>query len=492
MNFSLMQERFLLIKARLREVGLVFYETYQGYCRRDELFYRACLAAAWIGFFVTIEWDVWFFKRFGLWHFYPADGIIFRLYVPLVMLFPFLLYGARIRIHKRRFAADLREVFELVGLKNALGNYPRFLSLEPITGGTMKLRVTNGAFPITEWTKRKERLEATMRVFIDEIRTVQERGIIEVMFSFNPMPNIVKVEDIFSYKKYTYFLGVGRTKSHIGDFSKSPHLLVAGQSGGGKSYFMRQMVTTIKVNQPESKFIMVDLKGGAEFGIFETVPGIEVYYSVDKIPGAIAPLIKELKFRAEALKERQITKIEDFFATIEWKKMSLEEKAKHRLGHRIFVVVDECAEIFLFGLGHDPVHTRTIRGNMSQIARLGRFVGIHVILGTQRPDKHAVDPQVKSNLTSIVSFRIPDLGGSLAILGNGRATDLPGIKGRAVVQDDGEQVEIQTPFLEFNDVIKLLEKMKPAEQVIKAEEPKTENTEKEVTVEAKEHNPLTT
>jgi S-DNA-T family DNA segregation ATPase FtsK/SpoIIIE len=121
------------------------------------------------------------------------------------------------------------------------------------------------------------------------------------------------------------------------------------------------------------------------------------------------------------------------------------------------VVIDECAEIFLFGLGHEASHTRAIRGAMSSITRLGRFVGVHVVLGTQRPDKQAVDPQVKTNLPSTVCFRIHDHGGSLAVLGTGRATDLPKLPGRAILKTGADEQEIQTPLLEFGEAMKLLE-----------------------------------
>jgi S-DNA-T family DNA segregation ATPase FtsK/SpoIIIE len=94
---------------------------------------------------------------------------------------------------------------------------------------------------------------------------------------------------------------------------------------------------------------------------------------------------------------------------------------------------------------------------MSTIARLGRFVGVHVILGTQRPDKQAVDPQVKTNMTSTICFRIHDHGGSLAVLGTGRATDLPKLPGRAILRTGADELEIQTPLLEFGEAMKLLE-----------------------------------
>ena len=152
-----------------------------------------------------------------------------------------------------------------------------------------------------------------------------------------------------------------------------------------------------------------------------------------------------------------ITDIKYFFESDQFKRMSVEEKRSHTLGRRIIIVVDECAEIFLFGLGHPAEHTRTLRAAMSRITRLGRSVGIHAVIATQRPDKNAVDPQVKTNLPTTICYRINDIGGSLAVLGNGRATDLPNIPGRAVLRSGSEEVELQTPYMDPKEAVKILE-----------------------------------
>ncbi len=454
---STFDQRLEIIKIRLWEVGQIFEETWKGFLRKDPSLFRFILAALFIAFALLLELYVWHFKTINVWRFYPSDGWIYKAYVTAAIWAPIIFYGVWIRNDKKQFIKKLKEVFDIVGLKNAIGNYPNFLSLEPITGGTMKLRLTNGAFALSEWQKRKERLEANMRVFIDEIKSVPEKGFIEITFSYDPMPTKVTIENIFAYRDYRYFLGRDRTKTYTGSFAESPHLLIAGETGGGKSVFMRQIITTIKVNQAEAAFHLVDLKGGVEFSHFDKFPGMKVISEIGSVAAALRSITANMKIRTQALKSRKMTKIDEFFATSEFKQMSVEAREKHVLGHRVFVVVDECAEIFLFGLGHDAAQTREIRGCMSTIARLGRFVGIHVILGTQRPDKQAVDPQVKTNLTSTVCFRIHDHGGSLSVLGTGRATDLPKHAGRAILRTGPDENEIQTPLLEFGDAMKILE-----------------------------------
>jgi hypothetical protein len=454
---STLEHRIQILKTRLIDIGQVFAEIGKGFWRKDPALFRFLIGSTSLALSILLCIDVWIFKRIGLWWIYPADGWVFRLYASAVVWAPVLAYGMWQRNSKKKFIRNLKEVFDLVGLKNAIGSYPNFLELEPLSGGTMKLKVTNGAFSLKEWQNRKERLESSLRVFIDEIKHLTERGIVEITFSYDPMPSIVSIENIFAYRQYRYFIGRDRTKSYDGDFSESPHLLVAGESGGGKSTFMRQLITTVKINQPEAEFHLIDLKGGVEFGHFEKFPGMKIVAEMGSVAAALKTITGNIKVRSQALKERRLTKIEDFFVSDEFRKLDQKGREKHTLGRRVFVVIDECAEVFLFGLGHDAAQTREIRASVSTIARLGRFVGVHVILGTQRPDKKAIDPQVKTNLSTVISFRIQDLGGSLAVLGTGSATDLPQLPGRAILRKGADEHEIQTPYLDFGAAMKYLE-----------------------------------
>jgi len=451
------EQRIEMLRIRLWNISQVFVELWKGFVRQDPTLFRCMMIALTIALAILLQVDVLAFKHANFWRFYPKDGWVFRTYVFFMIWLPIFGFGVWVRNDKKKFAVKLKEVFDLVGLKNAIGSYPNFLSLEPISGGTMKLRLTNGAFPLFDWQKRKERLEANMRVFIDEIKQVPERGIIEMTFSYEPMPSKVSIENIRGYRDYSFLIGRDRSKSYVGSFVENPHFLIGGETGGGKSALLRQLITTIKVNQPESEFQLLDFKGGVEFWQFEKVPGMKVVSDIAKAARALREIAGNIDVRTKKLRELNLTDIKYFFETDKFKRMTTEEKRSHTLGRRIFIVVDECAEIFLFGLGHPAEHTRELRAAMSRITRLGRSVGIHAILATQRPDKHAVDPQVKTNLPTTICYRINDIGGSLAVLGNSRATDLPNIPGRAILKSGSSEVEIQTPFLDPKESAKILE-----------------------------------
>ena len=102
---------------------------------------------------------------------------------------------------------------------------------------------------------------------------------------------------------------------------------------------------------------------------------------------------------------------------------------------RILVVVDELAELTVRELGAAPAALaaqKAATGRLAEIARLGRAVGIHLILCTQRPDAEAVPGQLKANLAGTVAFRVRSEVNSHILLESDRAALLPHHPGRAI------------------------------------------------------------
>lgn len=267
----------------------------------------------------------------------------------------------------------------------------------------------------------------------------------DVIYATLPMPatyNFGKPEDI---GRANFIVGTTRANEIKTSLNKVPHLLVAGQTGGGKSTFLRQYIVTHYLNDRRAKFTLIDLKGGMEFQLFENLPRIEVPENMELAVDAIESLSETLDTRMALLKKERCTDIQEFFE--KQKKQGSNQKSTLPSLNRHFVVIDEAAEMFLAGHHATGKDVQKAKRVLSRIGRQGRAVGIHLVVATQRPDSRALDPQIKANLPGALCFQMANDISSITVLGNGRATDLPAIPGRAIWKVGKDMVEVQTPLL---------------------------------------------
>ena len=192
---------------------------------------------------------------------------------------------------------------------------------------------------------------------------------------------------------------------------------------------------------------LFDFKANGDFGCFEGLDRMEIAYSRSQAPKILDSVVTDIQNRAETLRKLGFSSLDLYHSSNKFLDKSKEDRKMDPCGYRIFVVVDEYAELVLDGgeLKHDEV--KSCKESLSKISRLGRSCGVHLVLATQRPDRRTVDVQVKSNLTSTVCFRLNDLGGSLAVLGSKSACELPMFKGRGIFQRGSVDYEIQAPFV---------------------------------------------
>jgi len=379
---------------------------------------------------------------------YPYYSPLYKFYAFSFSTFGFWLW-AWIQVKKKREKLlTLTNAFKNAGLVSTIGRLPNLVSdfaLDPVI---RKMRVTNAGFPVSKFQEQSKYLESELGIYIDVVKENRETRVIDIIYSHFPMAEMVLYTQDEATKAYEY--SVGKTRSHtiVANFKDIPHLLIAGQTGGGKSTFLRQLIVHIHLNNKSAKFLLIDLKGGLEFSLFEDRKQFVVVPSVLEAIEELKQIDKILDNRMSVLKNNQCKDIESYFKK--------KDKVQQINMDRQFVVVDEAAEMFLAGHHANSKDIQIARGILSRIARQGRAVGVNLVVATQRPDSRSLDPQVKANLTGVICFQMMNDSSSIAVLGNGRATDLPKIPGRAIWKNGIEMIEVQTPLLGIEEAEILL------------------------------------
>lgn len=405
---------------------------------------------------VVLRIDSSLWKYLGLLKLYPGNPWLYWPYVASGAASGFWAWGIGQTILKKRLIRRLSEAFIVAGLKTPLGRLPSFIFDRPIDAMTRKLRLKRQYLSLNQFRDAKETLEGALQIYIDAVVENRVQGSIDILYSHYPMIELVTLGGaIHSLPKDTFIAGRSRSQEIRVNLSKTPHFLVGGQTGGGKSTFLRQMITTLYLNNRDYQFRLIDLKGGLEFQIFEKADRIKVVPDVPKAIALIRALEKSHKFRMETLKLNGCKDIEAYFAKEKTERKTPVGQYQERIS-RTIIVIDEVADLFMANSEVKAKDVQEAKRIIWKVGAQGRAVGLHLVVATQRPDVKALDSQVKTHLVGVICFPMVNDASSMTVLGNGRATDLPRIPGRAIWKSDLDQVEIQTPFLKPEEVLELL------------------------------------
>lgn len=242
--------------------------------------------------------------------------------------------------------------------------------------------------------------------------------------------------------KATVILGIGEhRKVHTFDLGKHPHMLIGGPTGGGKSNMVNTIIASqIRLQSPEMfKFVLIDLKR-MEFSFYEDCPHLlcPVIFDPDKAIEKLKELMSEVSRRADML-------------TGKAKELSAwNQKFPAQAMPRIVVVIDEFAELMLASGQKVAKETERL---ITRITNLGRAVGIHLIVCTQRPSVAVVSGAIRTNMAVTVCGKTPNKTQSAVIIGVGDAAELPDIPGRMMYALGAAVTPIQSPLITDDDVI---------------------------------------
>jgi S-DNA-T family DNA segregation ATPase FtsK/SpoIIIE len=197
----------------------------------------------------------------------------------------------------------------------------------------------------------------------------------------------------------------------VGDLAKMPHLLIAWQTGSGKSVGMNGFILSLlyKNTPSELRMIMVDPKQ-VELWVYDGIPHLltPVINSPDKALNALKWWVAEMERRYSTLKPLNARNLEEYNAKVPSKDAM----------PAIVIIIDELADLMMSG------NKKEVEAAITRIAQKARAVWIHMILATQRPSVNVITWLIKANVPSRVAFTVASDVDSRTILGNMWAEDL--------------------------------------------------------------------
>jgi DNA segregation ATPase FtsK/SpoIIIE, S-DNA-T family len=234
-----------------------------------------------------------------------------------------------------------------------------------------------------------------------------------------------------------YRLGIVCGKDRIGDWvafdlCKQPHILIAGETGSGKSTQLRSILTTLIMTKKPSELQLYlgDLKK-SEFHIFKKVEHVQCVLSDKKAIGKMLKHIqKELEERSNLTETFEVSHVDDL-------------PAEHR---RPYIVV--CIDEFVMLRKEEKVMEI-----LTEIVAIGRTLGVFAILSMQRPEHKVLDTTIRANLTVSMGFKLRDkIEAKIVNTPNAEKIEQPG---RFVMNSD-KLYDLQAPLLELDDAKLLL------------------------------------
>lgn len=254
-------------------------------------------------------------------------------------------------------------------------------------------------------------------------------------------------------------------KTVVADIEKMPHLLIAGQTGSGKSVCINTIIMSIlyKASPSDVKLIMIDPKV-VELSVYNGIPHLLIPVVTDpkKAAAALNWAVNEMEERYKKFAEHKARNIIGYNAQID----QIEDvpgKDRPEKIPQIIVIVDELADLMMTA-GTD------VEDAIQKLAQKARAAGIHLIIATQRPSVNVITGVIKANIPSRIAFSVASGIDSRTILDETGAEKLLG-KGDMLFHPYyiSKPVRVQGAFVSDDEVMKVVNFLTQQKNVIGGE-----------------------
>ena len=286
------------------------------------------------------------------------------------------------------------------------------------------------------------------------------------------MHSVIASKRFQEEKKMKLPIAYGRTITNevfMFDLAKTPHLLVAGATGTGKSVAINAIITSLlyKKHPAELKMVLVDPKM-VEFAPYkpllrhylaampDTDPEQVVITDCDKVVNTLNSLVIEMENRYKLLMDAGVRNLEDYNEKFVSRRLNPEKLVADSLHHQylpyIVIIIDEYGD-FIMQAG------KQVETPIARITQKARAVGIHMILATQRPSVNIVTGVIKANIPTRMALRTQSVIDSRTVLDNKGAEQLIG-RGDSLYAGNASITRVQCAFVDTPEVDAIVEHIK--------------------------------
>ncbi|MBR1426834.1 MAG: DNA translocase FtsK 4TM domain-containing protein [Paludibacteraceae bacterium] len=286
----------------------------------------------------------------------------------------------------------------------------------------------------------------------------------------NEKPQVVSMHSVIASKRFQEEqkmrlpIAYGRTITNevfMFDLAKTPHLLVAGATGTGKSVAINAIITSLlyKKHPAELKLVMVDPKM-VEFAPYkpllrhylaampDTDPEQIVITDCDRVINTLNSLVIEMENRYKLLMDAGVRNLEDYNDKFINRRLNPQKLVADSLHHQylpyIVIIIDEYGD-FIMQAG------KQVETPIARITQKARAVGMHMILATQRPSVNIVTGVIKANIPTRIALRTQSVIDSRTVLDAKGAEQLIG-RGDSLYAGNASITRVQCAFVDTPEV----------------------------------------